>query len=203
MWLQDLAVSLYAWGRERMKLGLKMRMVVLVGTDHKFQRPVNGSEGARVESFREVIRELCFRYKVQAIAEEMNLQALQEYQITESVACQLCSELRLLHQYSDPSLEERTALGIQRDHDIELQGWRERWPREKIDAALHNYGSLASDQIREKEWLCRIQELDAWPLLFICGANHFVAFAALLRHAGVTVIEACQDWSLENARVAS
>lgn len=171
-----------------------MRTVVLVGTDHKFQRPVSGSGAEGVESFRDAIRELCLRYKVHAIAEEMNPQALQEHQMTESVAYQLCSELRLLHQYSDPSLQERKALGIQRDHDIQLQGWRERWPREKIDAALRNHGSIASDQIREKEWLCRIQVLDAWPLLFICGANHFVAFTSLLRHAGVTVIEAHQDW---------
>ncbi len=52
-----------------------MRAVVLVGTDHKFQRPMNGAGVAEVESFRNAIRDLCIRHKVHAIAEEMNPQA--------------------------------------------------------------------------------------------------------------------------------
>lgn len=179
---------------ERVKLGWEMRTVVLVGTDHKFQRPMNGPEIAEIESFRNAIRELCLRHKVHAIAEEMNLQALQEHKITESVPYQLCGELRLLHQYSDPSLQERKALSIQRDHDIELQGWRESWPRKKISAAIRSHGSIASDRIREKEWLRRIQELDGWPLLFVCGADHFAQFSKLLQMAGITVVEAYKDW---------
>ncbi|WP_447984125.1 hypothetical protein [Nitrospira sp. Nam74] len=129
-----------------------------------------------------------------AVAEEMNPQALLQYKIRESVPYQLCVELKLLHQYSDPSLQERKVLGIRSDYDIELQGWHESWPRKKIDATIRRYGSIASDRIREKEWLRRIQDLDAWPLLFICGSDHFVPFATLLRDAGVTVIEAHQDW---------
>ena len=173
-----------------------MRIVVLVGTDHKFQRPVNGSEDTGIESFRNAIRELCLRHKVCALAEEMNPQALQEYEIAESVPYQLCGELGLLHQYSDPSLQERPALGIRRDRDIELQGWQERWTRKKIDAAIRSHGSVVSDRIREKEWLRRIQELDAWPLLFVCGADHFAQFSKLLQMSGITVVEAYKDWGL-------
>ena len=171
-----------------------MRTVVLVGTDHKFQRPVNGPKAAGIESFQDALRELCLRHKVHAIAEEMNLQALQEYKVTESVPYQLCGELKLLHQYSDPSLDERKVLGIRSDHDIELQGWRESWPRKKIYAAIRRYGTITSDRIREKEWLRGIQKLEAWPLLFVCGADHFAQFATLLRMAGLTVVEAYKDW---------
>ncbi len=57
-----------------------MKAVVLVGTDHKFQRPVNGSE-PEIENFRDAIRELCLLHNVRAIAEEMNLQALQNTKI--------------------------------------------------------------------------------------------------------------------------
>jgi hypothetical protein len=171
-----------------------MRVVVLIGTDHKFQLPMNEAERAEVESFRNAIRDLCVWHKVYAIAEEMNPQALQKSKIRESVPYQLCGELRLLHQYSDPSLQERKVLGIRSDHDIELQGWRESWTRKKINADIRRYGSIVSDRIREKEWLRRIQELDVWPLLFICGSDHFVPFATLLRDAGMTVIEAHQDW---------
>ena len=171
-----------------------MRTVLLVGTDHKFQRPVNRSKAAGVERFQATLRELCLRYKVQAIAEEMNLQALQDHEVAESIPYQLCGELKLLHQYSDPSREERKVLGIRSDHDIELQGWRESWSRKKINASIRRYGSIASDRIREKEWLRRIQKLKAWPLLFVCGADHFAQFSRLLRMAGLTEVEAFKDW---------
>ena len=125
---------------------------------------MNGPGPAEAESFRNAIRDLCVRHKVHAIAEEMNSQVLQKYKIRESVPHQLCGELRLLHQYSDPSLQERKALGIRSDYDIELQGWHESWPRKKINATIRRYGSIISDRIREREWLRRIKELDAWPL---------------------------------------
>ena len=174
-----------------------MRTVVLVGTHHKFQRPVNGPHAAEIESFRNTIRELCFLQKVHAIAEEMSLHALQEKGVTESVAQQLCAELGLRHQLSDPSPEEKRELGIRQDNNIKTEGWLNNWTPEQIDAAVLKYGNDASDRIREQEWLTRIQELDVWPLLFICGADHFTPFAALLREAGMTVIEAHQDWEPE------
>ena len=171
-----------------------MRTVVLVGTDHKFQRPVNGPKTDGIERFQATLRELCLRHKVQAIAEEMNLQALQDHKVTESIPYQLCGELKLLHQYSDPSREERKFLGIRSDQDIELQGLRENWPRKKIDTVIRKCGDVVSDRIREKEWLRRIQKLEAWPLLFVCGADHFAQFSTLLRMAGLTVVEAYKDW---------
>jgi len=85
-------------------LNYPMRTVVLIGTDHKFQMPVNGVHTAEIESIRSIIRKLCGLHKVNAIAEEMDLSALQKYEVTESVAQQLCAELDLVHQFSDPSL---------------------------------------------------------------------------------------------------
>jgi len=86
-------------------------------------------------------------------------------------------------------------LGIRTDEDIRIEGWLKSWTQKQIEAVVAKCGTDASDRIREQhEWLRRIQELDTWNLLFICGANHFASFANLLQRAGIAVIEACQDW---------
>jgi hypothetical protein len=48
---------------------------------------------------------------------------------------------------------------------------------------------------RESEWLRRIYELDTWPILIICGANHCQPFFKLLSNEGInTVIEGEGAW---------
>ena len=168
-----------------------MRTVVLVGTDHKFQKPLDGPHRKGIENFRKVIRKLFDQHKLRAIAEEMNLAALREDGLQESVAQQECLELGgCHHNFSDPSFgKERSDLGIRGSNEIILEGQTRGWTDEQITAAIYE-----SDRIREREWLRRISEFDEWPLLFICGADHFTYFAKLLRETGINVIEAYQDW---------
>jgi hypothetical protein len=98
-----------------------MQTVVLVGTDHKFQRPGNGPHVDGISQFRIMIQDLCREQGLAAIAEEMSWHALQEYNVTESVAQQVCFLLGgLRHQLSDPSPEERYKLGICQDNDIRV-----------------------------------------------------------------------------------
>lgn len=172
-----------------------MRTVVLVGTDHKFQKPVDGPHRAGIESFRKTIRVLFDRHNLCAIAEEMFPAALQEANVQESVAQQLCIEFGgLPHNFSDPAPgDERRALGI-RDHgDMMNECTENDWSQEQLDSAIL-INTEVSHRIREPEWLRRIQEFDEWPLLFICGANHFTHFAKPLRESNLSVIEAYQDW---------
>jgi len=171
-----------------------MRTVVLVGTDHKFQKPIDGPHRAGIENFRKTIRELFVQHELRAIAEEMNPAALQDANIQESVAQQLCIELgRVPHNFSDPARgKERCDLGIKGSNEIILEGQNLEWTNEQINAAI-----CKSNRIREREWLRRIQEFDKWPVLFICGADHFSHFAKLLRETGISVIEAYQDWGPE------
>ena len=171
-----------------------MRTVVLVGTAHKFQLPSHGSCVEGIDKFRHAVRELCNRHNVLAISEEMSVGALQENGVSESVAQQICADFHLCHQFSDPTLEERWKLGIRQDNDIRASHFFDKWTNEQIEADVLARGSAASDPIREKYWLHRIQELDKWPALFICGANHFIAFKALLIDAGIEVIEGYRDW---------
>ena len=171
-----------------------MKTVVLVGTNHKFQRPVDGSNADGIAQFRSTIMDICLRHKIAAIAEEMSLHALQEKNVAESVAQQVCTLLGVHHQLSDPSPEERYKLCIRQDNDIRAEHMLDEWTREEIEADVLLRGSTPSDRIREQFWLRKIQELDVWPLLFICGANHFASFAALLRANHVDVFEAHLDW---------
>jgi len=171
-----------------------MQTVVLVGTAHKFQRPVNATHADGIAQFRIMIQELCLQHDVASVAEEMNWHALQEWNVTASVAQQVCALLGLRHQLSDPSPEERYKLGIRQDNDIRAEHVFDEWTSEQIEADVLARGSVPSDRIREQFWLRKIQEIDAWPLLFICGANHFTSFTALLRAGHIGVIEAHPDW---------
>ncbi len=170
-----------------------MLTVILFGTSHKYQFPLNERHAVGIKSFRSTIRELCILHKVRVIAEEMSLHAMHENRVAESVAQQLSVELGLYHQLSDPSPKERVALGIRQDNDIKLDGFLNGWASEQIEAEIVESGRVVSDRIREQCWLRRIQEFNVWPLLFICGADHFTSFAAVLRNAGVNVVEAHQD----------
>ena len=171
-----------------------MHTVVLVGTDHKFQRPLNGPTIDEVEQFRAMIQNLCLQHNLAGIAEEMSLRALEENSCTESVAQQVSGLLDLHHQFSDPPREERYKLGIRQDNDIRAEHMLDGWTREQIEADVLARGSVPSDRIRERIWLQKIQELNVWPLLFICGANHFTPFIALLKANCISVVEAHPDW---------
>jgi hypothetical protein len=172
-----------------------MHTVVLVGTDHNFQRPVHGPHAEGVAQFRARVRELCLQYHLAGIAEEMSLSALEEHNVTESVAQQVCASLGLRHQFSDPSSRaERYKLGIRQDNDIRAEHMSGDSTQEQIEADVLARGSVPSDRIREQFWLRKVQEFDVWPLLFICGANHFTSFTALLNANGIAVVEAHPDW---------
>lgn len=175
-----------------------MQTVILVGTDHRFQLPTNGPHSAGIAQFRDMLLAMCLRHSITAIAEEMSLHALQENNVAESVAQQVCALLDLCHQLSDPSPEERRNLGIRQDNDIRVEHIVERifdeWTQQEKEADVLSRGSVPSDRIREQFWLRKIQELSVWPLLFICGANHFTPFAALLRANRIDVLEVHADW---------
>jgi len=167
-----------------------METVVLIGTDHKFQKPKDGPHQAGIENFRNTIRQLFVQHELRAIAEEMSLAALREDNLEESVAQQLCAELgKKPHNFSDTDRKERNDLGIRGVNETRLEGQLHGWTIEQVEAAIEE-----SNRIREREWLRRIQEFDKWPLLFVCGADHFTHFAKLLREAGMNIIESYQDW---------
>jgi hypothetical protein len=47
---------------------------------------------------------------------------------------------------------------------------------------------------REAEWLRRIEQLNIWPVLVICGSDHFDHFCELLTTSGIEVISDEKNW---------
>jgi len=113
---------------------------------------------------------------VKAIAEEMSVEALERYGVPQSICQQVAETLHLAHRYCDPSTPERKALGVVEDDDIRMAGFFANRDPQQVEADVR-----ASYAIRERYWLAHLLQLDTWPVLFICGANHTEAFRALLQ----------------------
>lgn len=164
-----------------------MPKIVLIGTSHNYQ--VDGPNPEIGRQFRHLLRLLCAEYGIKAIAEEMNQAALDERGATESIACVLAAELKLGHQFSDPSPILRKELAVRSENEIKTDGFLYNWADEHIDAEVRK-----SHDIRERYWLNQLLILNSWPLLFICGANHVEPFLALLRKNDFEVIAPFFDW---------
>ena len=174
-----------------------MRTIYLIGTSHTFQLPSNELHSNEIVKFQQMIQTFCTSYRVSGIAEEMNQQVLDGKLIAKSVAQKVCELLGIYHQFSDPSQKERYELGIRQDNDIRVDHVFKKSTPAEIEADVLARGSVPSDRIREQFWLRKIQELNVWPLLFICGASHFTEFAKLLRSNSIDVIEIHRDWTPE------
>lgn len=171
-----------------------MKSVILIGTDHKYQLPTPEGRTSKFEGFEDLIRNICSTHNIRAIAEEMSVEALEEDGLEESVASKICNELGYKHQYSDPTNKKRFELGIRQDADIRAEHIIDGSTEAEIEADVAVRGRAASDKIREQYWWTQISELDTWPLLFICGADHFESFASLIRCNDMEVFEAAGDW---------
>lgn len=170
-----------------------MQTVVIIGTDHPYQRVTD--EGVEeIRQFRSAILDVVTSQAIEAIAEEMSKEALQRYGATYSVAELLCAELGIPHQFSDPTNSERYRLGIRQDSDIRAEHLTDGWTEEEIEADVQARGANASDRIREQHWWQRILELNRWPVLFICGANHVEPFVKLQKKNRVQALVAHSDW---------
>jgi hypothetical protein len=163
--------------------------VFLVGTSHEYQRPLAGSSDQGPEQFRAMVAAACQREDVKAIAEEMSVEALDLHGVHQSVCKQLADILHIAHRYCDPGTEERKALGIIDDDTIRMAGFLANRDPQQVEADVR-----ASYAIREGRWLEHSLALDAWPVLFVCGANHTESFRALLLNDGIIVHVLFRKW---------
>ena len=167
-----------------------MSKVYLIGTNHDFQIP-NGRGPKEIRAFKSLLQDTCDRYSLQAVAEEMSLDALSLRGQMESTCKQVADKLRLSHRYCDPSSATRKEHGIAEDEgDIHLQklfrGLDDDAIRRKIDDDRKQ---------RRKYWLGELNNLEVFPVLFICGANHAFPFADLVSQDGLSVEVLHKNWS--------
>jgi hypothetical protein len=122
----------------------------------------------------------------------MSLQALGQKGASTSICEQVSKEIGLEHRYCDPTNEQRAAIGIKGRQDIELEGFFNNWSKKKIAREIST-----SHLLREKFWLDEMINMDRWPVLFICGADHVDSFCALARKNGFQADVIVRDWADE------
>jgi len=160
-----------------------MNTVALLGTSHSYQIP-----GSAESQFRAAIETACLNLKVRSIGEEFCAQ-------NSSTAMSMPQSASGLRSGSVSRAgialndEERERLGVRHENMIKSEGWLRGWEQEQLEREAR-----ASYSIRERHWLNQILNMNCWPTLFVCGANHVLAFRKLLDANGRTaqVIEC--DW---------
>ena len=171
-----------------------MNEVILVGTNHEIQR------GVKLKCcFEPYILGLVKKYKIKAIAEEIN-------EDTENiVAKNICQKLSIIHKIIEPNPKEYDELNIEHIHKIDnefrnIYDLESSPPNDPNSSAevLKKYESRIQKtyRARESEWLKRIQSLNTWPILIICGSNHFKFFRKLLFHNSISVIFGESSWGV-------
>lgn len=138
--------------------------------------------------------ELCSTYDIKAIAEEIDNTCV-------SIAKNISDEISITYKIIEPTPTEIQELDIEESHRIiwellnrfDLENWEDR-PVEAT--AEYNTRIENTYRQREAEWLKRINTLNIWTVLIICGADHYEPFYELLVSSGIEVIKEEDRWGL-------
>jgi hypothetical protein len=167
-----------------------VRPVWIIGTRHDYQRLRLGITDPGPEEFRAVLTAICSRKDVRAIGEEMTLEGLKTTGAYDSVSKQVADALGILHRYCDPSSEERRAIGIiDGDPIVESRLW--------APCDEQNFKAEVRDSYNKRRghWLEHLLQLNVWPLLFVCGANHAEPFRKRLQADGIDAHVLFANWA--------
>ncbi len=169
--------------------------VHVVGTGHHFQFGSGVKFGRdectleQAQAFSAYLLGLAETIGAKLVAEELNLQALQEVGASISVPQQVAAFLRIAHLFCEPNREERASLGIMEENALRALGFIENQSEGNIQARLRDHWRR-----REVEWYKRIADATLSPALFICGSNHSSTFSDLLRANGIEVTVQHSNW---------
>lgn len=159
-------------------------MIIIVGTSHTIQ-----TTDLELKPF---LTRLNQEFKVCAVAEEMSEETLAEKGCTASIPMQVASVLHLPHRFCDPNREERAELNIRQENDIRAQAFLSNPTLSEPEIQKLIAESYVK---REQYWFERLRDLNLWPALFICGADHVKSFSQLVKQQGVAAHVAAKDWA--------
>lgn len=165
------------------------RTVLVLGTDHRYQRRSPEFTEQQHEHFAQYISSIAKANYVTALAEENNRQALAESGITQSTVETIAHQLGLTHRYCDPDMKMRAALGIRQESTIRISAFPEKLPEVEVQRLLSE-----SLRARENYWLSELMAFNTWPVLYICGADHSLPFIELLQKNSIANVLVAQDW---------
>lgn len=157
-------------------------MIILIGTSHPIQIADLG--------LKSYLEGLWQKFNVRAVAEEMNQEALVENSCVASIPMQVASALRIPHRFCDPNMTQRAELNILQENGIRILIRRSKLPESEVAKRLEE--SYAK---RERYWLEQLRDLNLWPVLFVCGADHVASFCKLLEQEIIVVHIAATDWT--------
>lgn len=120
----------------------------------------------------------------------MSLEALQGYPNVKMTICQITAEkLNILHRYCDPDSCQRETLGITSEQEVSLDGFFNNRSPQSIETRRST-----EFEIREKYRQDRLLDMNTWPVLFVCGANHVESFAKILDDQTIAYEIIVRDW---------
>jgi len=165
--------------------------VYIIGINHDFQVPNGKRPEEEIRAFKSLLQDMCGQYQIQAIAEEMSLEALSNKGQQESTCKQVADNLGLPQRYCDPNSDTRKDLGMIIDeNDIYLQKLFSGLDDEQVSRKIRD-----EHKRREQYWLKELKDLGVFPVLFICGANHALSFADLVSQGGLSGEVLYENWS--------
>lgn len=133
-------------------------MIYLVGVYHELQYRNEYFE--RQEQFISYIVLLIQRYKISILSEEFNKDALKINHVSYSVLQEIASQTGKKHVFVEPSIEERSEMGI---------------PLPCNESERKRYFPM-----REEYWLKILLPYIRHNVLVICGCEHVESFSCLL-----------------------
>ncbi len=151
----------------------------------------NGVKAQVGKELQDFLIGLCRTHGIRAVAEELSTEALAQCGHAASIPMQAAKLEKVEHRFCDPDSAERVRLSICLD-ELLMRAQGQLDGLSEIDIASRIVSEHAK---RERYWFAKIQALDQWPILFICGANHVGNFRALLEREGFTVTVAAEDWA--------
>lgn len=164
------------------------RKIVILGAAHSL------TVGARepdytpeqLSNFREAIAGICRTHAITGIAEAMSEDGLAYYRKSKTIAHDVADGLKVAHHYIDPTREERIALDIGDGETVAAA--------QSLNSLQEREISRIYEEKRARFWLDKLEQIDLWPALVICGPNHVEHFGALAAAAGVEVTIAASDF---------
>jgi hypothetical protein len=166
--------------------------IVVFGTNHPLQCGSNSYTAEQVETFRAHLEEICLSHEIAFVAEEMSCDGLSRHGKEASVAAGVASKLRIKYDHIDLEGAERNSLSID-DGSLAVAAIK-LGSGESIEHLRDELTRRISDPVRECCWFARILAANAWPTLFICGANHVGNMCSLIGSIGLDVVIVEHDY---------
>lgn len=174
-----------------MLAGGSIKKVILIGTYHSYQCGTRGGRAAA--DFRDSLRSLAVAESAKAIAEEMCQGGLIEYGVSETLGAEICRELGITSRLCDEIPGGREALPPYKGVLLEfVRGGG--MSAQEVFQANQNAKFEFRQRAREQFWLTEILQLNMWPLIFICGADHYSYLDRIFSANHLTVVPGHLDW---------